>query len=88
MSVKTEVFGMLRDGRRANLYTIKNERGMQTVLTDFGAILVRLLVPDREGKLVDVVLGYDELEKYEDNFDMLGATVGRNVNRIEKADFR
>ncbi len=88
MSVKTEVFGTLKDGRRASLYTIENERGMQAVLTDFGAILVRLFVPDRKGKLTDVVLGYDELEKYEDNFDMLGATVGRNVNRIEKGRFR
>lgn len=88
MSVKTEPFGILRDGRSAKLYTIENKKGMQAVLTDFGAILVRLFVPDKEGKLVDVVLGYDELEKYEDNFDMLGATVGRNVNRIEKGRFR
>lgn len=88
MSVRTEEFGILRDGRRANLYTIENKRGMQAVLTDFGAILVRLLVPDRDKRLVDVVLGYDELEKYEDNFDMLGATVGRNVNRIEKGRFQ
>ena len=48
---------------------------------------MKLLVPDQDGKLRDVVLGYDELEKYEDNFDMLGTTVGRNVNRIEKGRF-
>lgn len=88
MSVRTEEFGTLRDGRRAGLYTIENKKGMQAVLTDFGGILVRLLVPDRDGKMTDVVLGYDELEKYEDNFDMLGATVGRNVNRIEKGRFQ
>ncbi len=87
MSVTVKPFDKLRDGRTANLYTIENQKGMQAVLTDFGAILVKLLVPDQDGKLRDVVLGYDELEKYEDNFDMLGTTVGRNVNRIEKGRF-
>ena len=87
MSVTVKPFDTLRDGRTANLYTIENQKGMQAVLTDFGAILVKLLVPDQDGKLRDVVLGYDELEKYEDNFDMLGTTVGRNVNRIEKGRF-
>lgn len=87
MSVTVKAFDKLRDGRIANLYTIENQKGMQAVLTDFGAVLVKLLVPDQDGKLRDVVLGYDELEKYEDNFDMLGTTVGRNVNRIEKGRF-
>ena len=87
MSVTVKAFDKLRDGRIANLYTIENQKGMQSVLTDFGAVLVKLLVPDQDGKLRDVVLGYDELEKYEDNFDMLGTTVGRNVNRIEKGRF-
>lgn len=87
MSVAVKPFGKLRDGRTARLYTIENKKGMQAVVTDFGAILQKLLVPDRTGKLTDVVLGYDELEKYEDNFDMLGTTVGRNVNRIEKGRF-
>ena len=87
MSVTVKAFDKLRDGRIANLYTIENQKGMQAVLTDFGAVLVKLLVPDQDGKLRDVVLGYDELGKYEDNFDMLGTTVGRNVNRIEKGRF-
>lgn len=56
MSVTVKPFDKLRDGRTANLYTIENQKGMQVVLTDFGAILVKLLVPDREGKLRDVVL--------------------------------
>ncbi len=86
--MKQTVFGTLRDGRKAHLYTLENEHGMQAVLTDFGAALVSLFVPDRQGRLTDVVLGYDELEKYEDNFDMLGVTVGRNVNRIEKGTFQ
>ena len=62
MSVTVKAFDKLRDGRIANLYTIENQKGMQAVLTDFGAVLVKLLVPDQDGKLRDVVLGYDELE--------------------------
>ena len=88
MSVTVKEFGKLEDGRTAYLYTIENRAGMKAVLTDFGAVLICLLVPDKNGKLTDVVLGFDELEKYEDNFDMQGATVGRNVNRIEKGKFR
>lgn len=87
MSVIKSIFGTLADGRTAHLYTIENAAGMRAVLTDFGAILVSLFVPDKNGKLTDVVLGYDELSKYEHNFDMLGTTVGRNVNRIEKGSF-
>lgn len=88
MSIKKTVFGTLRDGRTAHLYTIENERGAKAILTDFGAILVSLYVPNKQGQLTDVVLGYEELEKYQDNFDMLGTTVGRNVNRIEKGTFQ
>ena len=88
MSVISEKFGILKDGREASLYTIQNKRGMKAVLTDFGAILVSLWVPDKRGELTDVILGFDELGKYEDNFDMQGATVGRNVNRIEHGRFR
>ena len=87
MSVVKTSFGILKDGREASLYTIEHANGIKAVVTDFGAILVSLFVPDSQGNLVDVVLGYDELEKYEHNFDMLGTTVGRNVNRIAKGHF-
>lgn len=87
MSITKTPFGTLRDGRTAQLYTIENKRGMRAVLSDFGAILVSLFVPGKDGKLIDVALGYDSLSQYEENFDMLGATVGRNVNRIEKGVF-
>lgn len=80
-------FGKLRDGREAHLYRLTNPSGAQAELSDFGAALVSLQIPDRSGKRTDVVLGYDRIEQYEDNFDMLGVTVGRNVNRIEKGRF-
>lgn len=87
MRVNKERFGRLKGIGEASLYTIENETGMKAVVTDFGAALVSLYVTDKEGKERDVVLGYDRLENYQSNFDMLGVTVGRNVNRIEKGRF-
>lgn len=88
MSVIKETFGYMEDNREVSRYIIKNRRGMQAQVTDYGAILISLLVPDSQNYLRDVVLGYDNLESYKVNFDMLGTTVGRNVNRIEKGQFR
>ena len=56
-------------------------------VTEFGALLVKLCVPDREGKLTDVVLGYDDLESYEVNGCFFGAVIGRSGNRIAGARF-
>ena len=56
-------------------------------VTDFGAILVSVLVPDKNGVLTDVVLGYDHGEDYQVNTPHFGATIGRNGNRIENAFF-
>lgn len=88
MSVVKEIFGYMEDGREVSRYTIKNKNGMEAAVTDFGAILIALMVPDAQNNLRDVVLGYDNLESYQTNFDMLGTTVGRNVNRIEKGRFQ
>lgn len=85
MNVTVEKFGMTEDGREAHLYTIRNRNGMELVLSDFGASIVRVLVPDRDGKQVDVVLGFGRLEGYFDNGEGFGAFVGRNANRIADA---
>ena len=57
------------------------------VLEDFGASLLKLYVPDKDGKTQDIVLGYETLEDYENGGDSLGATVGRVANRIGMAEF-
>ena len=62
MSVTVSPFGLYPDGREINLYTISNKNGMQAAVTNVGAILVRLICPDREGKAADVVLGFDRAE--------------------------
>lgn len=79
-------FGILPDGHQANLYTISGGEIRATV-TDLGATLVNLWVPDRDGTPADVVLGYDSATDYLHNAGFLGAVVGRNANRIRGAAF-
>ena len=81
-----EVFGTLRDGRNTALYTI-TAGAVKAVLTDYGAALVRLWIPDKDGRLADVVLGYDDPNLYTTSGAFLGSTVGRNANRVKGAAF-
>ena len=82
-----ESFGILPSGEEAILYTISCG-GLTAKVTDYGAHLVTLLVPDHQGKLADVVLGYDDVNGYRTgNGAFLGATVGRNANRVKDSSF-
>ena len=80
-------FGATKSGEKASCYVLKNSKGMEAVVSDFGASLLKLYVPDKDGKTQDVVLGYETLEDYENGGDSLGATVGRVANRIGMAEF-
>ena len=81
-------FGKNTKGEAATLYTFENKNGMVMEVSDFGATLYSLLVPDKEGNLCDVVLGYDDPIGYEGpSGTFFGATVGRNANRICKGKF-
>lgn len=86
MLIEQTDFGVTRSGERASLYSIRNTRGMYAVVTDYGAILVNLLVPCPDGVTRDVVTGYDTLPEYEAG-GFFGATVGRHANRISGAAF-
>ena len=79
-------FGALPSGEETYLYTITGG-GLTAVVTDLGATLVKLLVPDADGNMADVVLGYDNSDDYVSNPCFLGATVGRSANRIGGATF-
>lgn len=80
-------FGHLASGEQAFLYTISCG-GLTATVSDFGAHLVSLLVPDRNGNVADVVLGFDDAEGYRTaNGGYLGAIVGRNANRISNSSF-
>ena len=81
-------FGKLPSGETATLYTISCG-AIRAAVTDYGATLVSLLVPDKAGRTADVVLGYDNCEGYHTaNGACLGATVGRNANRLQGARFQ
>ena len=75
------------DGKEVFLYTLRNKSGMEARITNYGGIVVSLLVPDRSGRPGDVVLGYDSLSSYLKATPYFGAIVGRYGNRIGKARF-
>ena len=87
MKISLEPFGTLHDGQQSTLYTIKNEAGMSISVCDYGACVVRVIVPDRLGKFSDVVLGFDSVTSYLNNPAYLGAICGRMANRIAKGKF-
>ena len=80
-------FGELSDGRKAGLYILKNTSGVEAAVTDYGAALVSLVIPGRDGKMKDVVLGHDDVTYYETGHGSIGAVVGRFANRIGGARF-
>jgi aldose 1-epimerase len=80
-------FGKLEDGRSAGLYILESPDGMRAAVTDYGAALVSLAVPDRKGNMRDVVLGHDDASGYENGSGHIGASVGRFANRIAGASF-
>ena len=80
-------YGVDKNGEETSLITLKNGKGMIAELTDMGAALVSLIVPDKNGNPTDVVLGYPNSESYEHNANCYGATIGRNGNRIGNATF-
>lgn len=86
--MKQRSFGKNSKGEAATLYTFENKNGVVMEVSDFGATLYSLLVPDKEGNLCDVVLGYDDPLGYEGPAGtFFGATVGRNANRICKGKY-
>lgn len=87
MGIVKEKFGTTKCGRDVYAYTLSNANGMQAKMINFGAILVSLNVPDQNGVLADVVLGYDTLEGYYGNGSFFGATIGPSANRIAGACF-
>lgn len=85
--MKTMRFGKLADGRSAGLYMLESPDGMRAAVTDYGAALVSLAVPDRKGVMRDVVLGHDDVSGYVSGSGYIGASVGRFANRIAGARF-
>lgn len=76
-------FNAVVDGKPVALYTLKNAVGMEVCITNFGGRIVSLMVPDRNGELRDVVLGFDNIADYQNVPSDFGASIGRYANRID-----
>jgi aldose 1-epimerase len=87
--IDPEAFNKTINGSTAKLYTLKNKNGLELSITNYGGRIVSLMVPDRSGKLEDVVLGYSSLDGYlNGNEQYFGAAIGRYGNRIAKGGFK
>jgi aldose 1-epimerase len=80
-------FGTMPDGKPVEQFTLTNSNGIELKAIGYGGIITSLRVPDRAGKLDDVVLGFDRLENYLQDHPFFGAIIGRYGNRIAKAQF-
>ena len=87
MEVKRELFGHLADGTAVDIFTLTNKSGIEARVMTYGATLVSLRLPDRNGALADVNLGFDNLEGYLGTHPYFGVIVGRYANRIAKGRF-
>ena len=87
MTLEKKEFGTMPDGQKVNLYILTNPNGMKAEITNYGAILVSLSVPDKNGEFADITLGYDHLDGYLKETPYFGATVGRYANRIKDGKF-
>lgn len=87
MSIATRPFGKTQGGQAVTEYTLTNKIGASIKVIDYGAILTSIVVPDKDGKLADVALGFDNFAAYEGNHACMGDTVGRYGNRIARAQF-
>jgi aldose 1-epimerase len=85
--IRKSRFGKLPDGTAVDLYTLTNANSLVAKVTNYGAIITELHVPDRDGKPGDIVLGFDNLQQYLKGHPYFGATVGRFANRIAKGRF-
>src|ERR1700682_3490620 len=85
--VEKSEFGKLPDGTAIESYVLTNAKGMSVRVITYGATVTELHVPDRAGKMTDVVLGFDKLDGYLGNHPYFGGAIGRYANRIAKGKF-
>ena len=88
LSLVEHPYGQLADGRVAKLYTLRNANGLLAKITNYGAILTELHVPDKSGQLDDIVLGRASLDDYVAGHPYFGAIIGRVAGRISRAQFK
>ncbi len=87
MKIKKEHFGKTNDGENVDLFYLTNKNGIVVKITNYGGIITSIMVPDKNGKFDDIVLGFNTLDKYLKGHPYFGAIIGRYANRISKAKF-
>lgn len=87
LDIQNEAYQRLIEGEKVELFTLRNKNGMVAKITNYAGKLVQLLVPDKQGNLSDVVLGYDSLEQAMKGQTSMGSTIGRFANRIANGQF-
>ena len=86
--LRREDFQTVLSGKQIDLFLLKNKNGMEMCVTNFGGIVASLIVPDKEGKDTDIVLGHSTIEGYFNSPEKyLGAAIGRYGNRIKRGEF-
>ncbi len=85
--IKPEAFDTIIDGKKVALYILENNNGIKAYFTNYGARIVSLHTPDKDGDFKDIVLGFDKIDPYIEESMYLGCIVGRFANRISKAKF-
>ena len=87
LSVTKSSFGKTSDGQKVDLYTLTNDNGLIVKITNYGGTVTQLWVPDRNGNLDDIVLGFDNIKDYETKSPYFGCLIGRYGNRIAGGRF-
>jgi len=87
-SISSKSFGTTADGQKVTLFTLKNSKGASASISNYGGIVTSLVMPDRNGKFEDIVLGFRTLPEYEKKSPYFGCLVGRYGNRIAKGTFK
>ncbi len=88
MKLHKQPFGQTKDGQAVDLYTLTNDHGIATQITNYGGTIVTLHTPDRAGAPGDIVLGFDTLADYQTRSPFFGCIAGRYANRIAKGQFQ
>ena len=92
MKLSKTSFGYTRDKQEVFLFTLENDKKMTVKVTNYGAIITSIQVPDRNGNIEEIVTGFDSMEEYQDQFYLdncpyFGCVAGRYANRIDKGSF-
>ena len=88
MEIKKNHFGTTSKGEEVTLYILKNSNGISLEIISYGGIITNINFPDKNGCFSNIVLGYENLQEYEDDQSFFGAIIGRYANRIKNGSFK